>query len=132
MTNEKEIDEPNTDREFAAEKEEKADEGPEWEQENDDGSTTILLQHPVPYKNKDKEPLSEVTLKIPLVGDVEAGDAAKGDVGKTVLMVASLSGEPKAMIRRIHMTDFNRINTCLVKYLGGDDDAKKSQETGGA
>ena len=94
-------------------------------QENEDGSTTILLRYPI--ERKDGSSLSEITLKPATVGDLEASDAAKGDVQKTVMIVASLSSVPVALIRKISMRDFRNISQQLEKELGEE---KKSLATG--
>jgi len=115
-------------REFDADHE-KADPKDEYIQRNeDDGSTTILFQYPVVLREKGKDPITEITLKRPVVGDIEVSDAAKGEVKQTIMIIASLSGLPAAVIRRIDMEDFKRISDFLAETLGGE--GKKSQRTG--
>ncbi len=118
-------------REFEADEEDaKAEEeGDSHVQKNDDGSTTILFDHPLVLKDKSKDPITEITLKRPTVGDLESSDVAKGDVKKTLLIISSLSGLSPAILRRIDLEDFKRISTFINKALGGTDE-KKSPATG--
>ena len=93
-------------------------------QENDDGTVTILFEYPIPSKVAGKDPTSEVILKRPKVCDLEASDAAKGEAGKVVLMVTSLSNLPRSVIQQMDMADFQRVSAWLNGASG-----KKSQAT---
>jgi hypothetical protein len=93
-------------------------------QENDDGSVTILLQYPI--KAKDKVPgLDEITLRAPTMGDLEKSDSVKGDIGKTLSIVESLSGTTMRQLRQLHPRDFRRVGDFLERHVGED-----SPETG--
>ncbi len=95
--------------------------------ENDDGTITIMFKRAVKSDNDKIADITEITLKIPTIGDVEASDNAKGDVGKTIRIIQSLSGVSTAMIRRIAMSDFANIGEALEMHMGGE---KKPQATG--
>ena len=118
---------PSYEREFAADdedsEEKKKKTADDYIQLHDDGSATILFDVPVKHG---AEFINEITLKQPLVGDLEASDRAKGDVQKMILITASLAEVPPTVIRRIAMKDFTRVSKFLETVLGGDEDEKKN------
>ncbi len=90
---------------------------------SDDGkSATIELDVAVSRGPKDPE-LMEVTVRRPTVGDLEAADLAKGNVGGSVLVVASITGLPAKVIRGMDADDFKRVSGVVEGFGGGNDPA---------
>jgi hypothetical protein len=90
---------------------------------HDDGSATIELDYKVVRGKGDA--LMELTVKRPTMGDMEASDRAEGSVGKSILIIAAVTGEPSAVIRRLDASDFERLSAVVEGYGGGN-----VQETG--
>jgi hypothetical protein len=95
---------------------------------SDDGrSATVELDQAVPTGKDGKgEPVMEVTVRKPSIGDMEAGDKSDGNVGSSVLIMASVTGLPAATIRKMDFDDFQRLSNVVESFGGG-----KGQRTGG-
>ena len=87
-------------------------------EENDDGSLTIWLDDP--FEHPKGEHHETITLKPATAGDLEAIDKEKGDVGKGIRLVCTLSGEFKATIRKMSARDFTRVSEAAGELLGNE------------
>lgn len=63
--------------------------------------------------------ITTVTLRRPTAGDLESMDAAEGNVGKTILLIAALSDLPMAVCRRLDGEDFTALDGVCTRYLKG-------------
>lgn len=90
---------------------------------NADGSVTVPLLKPVQHGERS---VSEVTLRgEPTVADLEAMDKAKGEVEKSLYLIAELSGLSVGCLRKVKAMDFAAIGEALNDVLGNG-----SMETG--
>lgn len=85
---------------------------------HDDGRVTLILETPVELKRGNvSQTIEEVTLRRTKGKDWAATDKAKGEIGKTLLLAASVSGEPVTLFEEMDGDDFLRV-TRLVSNLG--------------
>lgn len=87
---------------------------------NDDGSTTVALDYPIEFKKgSEVQEIASVTIKRPTVGDLEASDRAQGDVGKTTVLIAAISGIPVGAVRKLDVADYKRLDDVVTGYIRG-------------
>jgi len=85
---------------------------------HEDGRVSVLLETPVELKTGNKSrTVEEVTLRRTKGKDWAATDRAKGDIGKMMLLAASVSGEPATLFEEMDGEDFLRL-TRVVSSLG--------------
>lgn len=83
----------------------------------DEGGLVHQLGTPV-TDAKGRE-VREVRLRTDVtVGDLEAMDGAKGEIGKSVLLIAELSGLAPSVIRKLKPDDFAALDKLLAAVLG--------------
>ena len=76
----------------------------------------FVLKKPVPV---DGGEVSELTVRTDMTaGDLMAGDGAKGDIGRVVLIAAELAGVPPSTIKAMDAGDFMRLSEKLGPLLG--------------
>lgn len=86
-------------------------------QKQDDGSYLVQLEYPL---DREKQgPLTEVRVRRPTVGDLEAMDRVDRPVEKTVTLVASLSGLPMGLVRRLDAQDFKSLGKIVESFVEG-------------
>lgn len=94
------------------------------QRDNEDGSTTLVLEYPV--KSTDGSYIDEVTVQRPKVKNLKASDAGKTETEQSVLLIASLTGLRKTEVEDMDMTDFKTVSEVVEGYIRG-----KQLETGG-
>lgn len=98
---------------------------------NDDGTITVLFRNPIVSKNPKIPDLTELTLRVPTIGDMEAADSTKGKIKQSVAIVSALTGVTPPIVRKIPMPDFQNVSLAVAFLMeGGDDDGKKFSATG--
>jgi len=70
-------------------------------------------------------------------GDLMAADEAKGDVGKSIHIIASLASVPPSAIKAMSARDFQRLNAKIEPFLSdgpsnGETSAATSQRSSGS
>lgn len=83
---------------------------------DDSGRTTVVLDYPVETKDG---VLKSVTMRRPNVADVEAADAANNDISRSVMLVASLSGLTKVVVKQMDASDFTRCSMIVGEFIAG-------------
>lgn len=77
---------------------------------NEDGRVTVLLEMPVELKaGNTTRTIEEINLRRSKGKDWAATDRADGQIGKTLLLAASVSGEPRAVFEEMDGDDFLRV-----------------------
>ena len=85
---------------------------------HDDGRVTVILETPVDLKmGNQTRTIEEITARRAKGKDWAATDRAKGEIGKTRLLAASVTGEPKAVFEEMDGEDFLRV-TRVVTSMG--------------
>jgi hypothetical protein len=69
-----------------------------------------------PIKVGDDE-LSELLLREPTAGDLEATDGADGDVAKSILLIAKLADVPPSSIRSLRAKDLQTVSEAIAPFL---------------
>jgi hypothetical protein len=85
---------------------------------NEDGTTTVTLRRPITHRDKEIE-----TVKFPVeatVAHLEASDKGKGDIEKSIHMIAAMIDVPVNAIRKMNAQDFNRLATVVNGLVGKD------------
>ena len=95
---------------------------------NGDGSVTITLAYPIQLKDKI---VDSVTLRGEVtVEDLEVMDKGKGEVAKSIYMIAELSGLSPGVIRKMKSADFGAVADALAHVMGDEgNDPPKTGET---
>ena len=91
-------------------------------------TTTIELDHTIELKNRT---ITELELHEPTMGDMEATDLAEGDVGKSIHLIARLSGLSAGVIRKMRPGDFGKCSAFLAPFMAafaGDDEEDDAGE----
>lgn len=88
----------------------------DWATVVDDGSVVVTLQRPIVQKGGD---VGTLTLRRPTAGDLESSDKGSGNVAGTNLLIASLSGLPVGVVRRLDVVDFRRCNEIITEWIEG-------------
>lgn len=85
---------------------------------NDDGTISVALKVPVVH---DKKTHGEIRIRATAtVQDLEAMDVAKGDVGKSLHLIAELTGLPLAMLRKLSAVDYSAMSVVVADILGNE------------
>jgi hypothetical protein len=85
---------------------------------NEDGSFIVELEHPVEHAGKS---IDRIVLRgEATVADLEAMDGAKGEIGKTINLVAELSGVSKLVIRKMRPSDYQVVAEVVADILGNE------------
>lgn len=79
--------------------------------------TTVKLSTPVEFKDKT---YAELTFREATVADLMAGDNVKGELGKTMAVLASISDIPLPAFMKIKAKDLAAIMTATAELLGND------------
>lgn len=82
---------------------------------NSDGSTTLTLSEPITHG---EEELRELRIRKPTARDLECTDAVQGDVKKANTLLAHLSGQSLAAIRKLSAADTVAAQEVVASYLG--------------
>lgn len=83
---------------------------------NGNGTTTVTLKRPVKLGD---DLVTSLTLRDEAtVADLEAMDRGKGEVGKTVFLIAELAGVPPALVRRLSTADYAIVAGVMSDALG--------------
>ena len=78
---------------------------------------TVKLSKPVEHNGETYE---ELTFREATVGDIMVGDSFKGEVSKTVAILASISEVPLPAFKKISARDMAAIMTKAGELLGND------------
>jgi hypothetical protein len=85
----------------------------------------VKLKKPIDHAG---ETISEVSLRAEMtVSDLEHMDAAKGQVGKSVHLIAHLSGLSLSAVRKLDVQDYLAVDKTVQEIMGED----PTQPTGG-
>lgn len=78
---------------------------------------TITLKHPVEF---DGRTIKEITLRRPKVRDLERMDKVKGELAKSVTLIADLAEITPDNVRDLDAEDFKRVSEVIGDFLGED------------
>lgn len=85
----------------------------------DEAAGTAVMELVRPIERKKGDPITSLTFHSPTVADLEAGDDAKGPIGKLRLMLAAMADISPIHISAMGPLDFDRAQA-VVNYLGGE------------
>ena len=86
--------------------------------------TTYILNTPVTFNNVTYR---ELTFRKPRTGDMMAMDLVKGEVSKTVALMATIADVPLPAFKLIELDDFTALSEVVAPLLG---ESKASTEAG--
>jgi len=88
---------------------------PEWLKHNDDGSVDITLSRPLTINGAS---IAVMRMREPTVNDQLAMDAAGGgDATKELTMMANLTEQDMADLKRLPLRDYKRLQTAFVGFI---------------
>lgn len=91
------------------------DEVDEKKKRNDDGSTTLTLSEPITHG---EDEVRELRIRKPTARDLEVTDSVQGDVKKANTLLAHLSGQSLAAVRKLSARDTVAAQEVVASYMG--------------
>ncbi len=82
--------------------------------DNGDGTYSVDLEYPIPHGEKGE--LRSLTVRRLKAADMEAV-AKADDAMKTIVLLASVSGQPTGVIRKLDMADVDRLDALIQTLL---------------
>lgn len=76
---------------------------------------TVTLSKPIEHNG---ESYSELSFREPELGDFIAADAINGELGKTAAVLASMADVPFPAMKRLSMSDMNKIMDAVGHLMG--------------
>ena len=77
---------------------------------------TVKLKYPFEYHG---EQITEIGIRRPKVGDIEALDNVKGESRRSIVLLRHLTGRSDDFIRKFDLVDLEKMTKVLSSFLGG-------------